>query len=877
MNRIILSIALSLVGLSTFAQQQYGTVKIATNTGSNAYVAGVTGWTPGGITYFGTTKLQFSGANTGSATLAINGGPLGIKKLSGGMLVNLVSGDIVDGYFYDITYNGTIYVIDLPGATTTATVTTRNNLPPAVHTSSFTLAPADTSKMHILSGGSGAIVITMGTFSGLSGKGLQFAFRRDRVDTVYFATGSETIIQSPGATLGVADSTFAYLYYNGTTDKFYLANGGSGGGGSTLIDGNGTTANGSAVDLGGSVTSAISLALGASGNINISPTSDPDLSFGIGSSGMGLQTGGATLFFDQASEDITFTDNRGSPKGFLYQSDYSATMPDLALIHKGYVDDAIAGVGGGTVTSVSVTTANGVSGSVATATTTPAISVTLGAITPTSVNGVVVSGSSTPTLAVTGTSTISGTHSGTSSGTNTGDQTTSGTTGRVTVTNGSTNPAIDISSSYVGQTSINTLGTVTTGTWDAAPIGATQGGTAQTSWTTGQMLIATGSNTLGKLTTGSGVSTALAVNTGSAGAFVVNGGPLGTPSSGSGANLTGTASGLTAGNVTINANLTGDVTSVGNAATVVKINGTSMSGLATGILKNTTSTGVPSIAVAGDFPTLNQSTTGSAATLTTSRKINQVSFNGSADIKLNGRSTKTASYSIVSTDVGTTIIGNPTSDITFTIDALAADDYVSILNKGSATILFSAGTASVSGLVSLAPGLSALIYWDLSNAVQIFGGNTGTSGFTVIHSQVGSVATSGATETDLYTYTLPAGTLGVAGESTTLRASGNFANTINNKRIRIYFGASTIFDSGALAITSANSWTINATVVRATGTTQRVMLLVESSSALFLLTNTTTPTAAETLSGTVVFRITGQGTASSDITCEVAKLHKEGF
>ena len=43
---------------------------------------------------------------------------------------------------------------------------------------------------------------------------------------------------------------------------------------------------------------------------------------------------------------------------------------------------------GGTVTSVSVTTANGVSGTVATATSTPAITLTLGAITPTSTNGV---------------------------------------------------------------------------------------------------------------------------------------------------------------------------------------------------------------------------------------------------------------------------------------------------------------------------------------------------------------------------------------------------------------------------------------------------------------------------------------------------------
>lgn len=57
----------------------------------------------------------------------------------------------------------------------------------------------------------------------------------------------------------------------------------------------------------------------------------------------------------------------------------------------------------GTVTSVSVTTANGVSGSVATATTTPAITLTLGAITPSSVTA--------PTLNLTngaGTTTVTG-------------------------------------------------------------------------------------------------------------------------------------------------------------------------------------------------------------------------------------------------------------------------------------------------------------------------------------------------------------------------------------------------------------------------------------------------------------------------------------
>lgn len=50
------------------------------------------------------------------------------------------------------------------------------------------------------------------------------------------------------------------------------------------------------------------------------------------------------------------------------------------------------------------------------------------------------------------------------------------------------------------------------------------------------------------------------------GNIVYQGQALGTPSSGVATNLTGTASGLTAGTVTTNANLTGHITSVGNAA-----------------------------------------------------------------------------------------------------------------------------------------------------------------------------------------------------------------------------------------------------------------------------------------------------------------------
>jgi hypothetical protein len=75
---------------------------------------------------------------------------------------------------------------------------------------------------------------------------------------------------------------------------------------------------------------------------------------------------------------------------------------------------------------------------------------------------------------------------------------------------------------------------------------------------------------------------------------------LGTLSTQSGT-FSGTSSGTNTGDQTIS--ISGDVTAAGStgslSATVTKINGTLLSGLATGLLKNTTSTGIPSIAVAG--------------------------------------------------------------------------------------------------------------------------------------------------------------------------------------------------------------------------------------------------------------------------------------
>jgi hypothetical protein len=63
---------------------------------------------------------------------------------------------------------------------------------------------------------------------------------------------------------------------------------------------------------------------------------------------------------------------------------------------------------------------------------------------------------------------------------NTGVTSINGTLNRISIGGTPTVPTIDIALTYIGQSSINTLGTITTGTWNGTTVGIAYGGTGQT-------------------------------------------------------------------------------------------------------------------------------------------------------------------------------------------------------------------------------------------------------------------------------------------------------------------------------------------------------------------------------------------------------------
>jgi hypothetical protein len=116
---------------------------------------------------------------------------------------------------------------------------------------------------------------------------------------------------------------------------------------------------------------------------------------------------------------------------------------------------------------------------------------------------------------------------------------------------------------------------------------------------------------------------------------------------------------------------------------------------------------------------------------------------------------------------------------------------------------------------------------------------------------------------DLITQAIAANTLATNGDRLRITAMVSLAANANSKQILARYGSTTCYDSTAQTANAGTLW-IEVIITRTGGATQNVSARVNSSNTLFVNTANFT-TAAETLSGSVTFKLTGEAVSTDDI------------
>lgn len=486
---------------------------------------------------------------------------------------------------------------------------------------------------------------------------------------------------------------------------------------------------------------------------------------------------------------------------------------------------------------------------------------------------------------------------------------------------------------------------------------------------------------------GTGVATALAVNVGSAGAPVLFNGALGTPSSGVATNLTGTAAGLTAG--TASAVALGGITglgtgvatalaiAIGSAGAPLVFNG-ALGTPSSGTVTNLTGTASINIngTVGGTTPaavactTLGASDTVTVTNATTALlNLTKTGANaGTANIYNGGVLTlaanpnldlifyRTSVHEFLSYDAGTRLATLTVTGLAIGTGALAGyklDIATSAANGRGVNVSVTSTSGEVYGGVLRVTGAATTntgLFLDVVNGGANYGivivntpvaGNNhaiyssaaapsyivGKMGFGIepvsqVHVQssgasviggiiqgaasrsvallqlqtsagdslgnvggrVANIIGGGSTSTDgtfddIHTYTLPANCLARLGDSVSgtisLYTAGHATAT---RQIKLVFAGTTVIDTGAQVTATSGFLIINVIIIRVASDAVRIHAWVEQSIFPAVVATVLTSISGLTLTGTNVLKVTaaaaGVGAASGDINGWIAAIDR---
>ena len=234
-------------------------------------------------------------------------------------------------------------------------------------------------------------------------------------------------------------------------------------------------------------------------------------------------------------------------------------------------------------------------------------------------------------------------------------------------------------------------------------------------------------------------------------------------------------------------------------------------------------------------------------------------------------------------DIKTGEINRPWEDFLrsiFTIvgGTVGSVDHTTLLNLNSATYTH----LSAANATDLIDGGDTLLHFHSTDRARA--NHTGTqtkstiSDFpsfpTYLFNHFADVGNVGTGEDDLYSDTTAAGQLASNGDRLEIEYGGTFVSSATaTRQIRIYFGGTLIFDTGALTLSLSAAWTIYTTIMRVSSSVIRYMVSMTTEGAALAAYTAVGELTGLTLSNTNVLKVTGEsagvGAADNDI---VAKL-----